>query len=138
MAHNELDSFILKFKNLWQAGCNAKLSLKSIDGKAEAHFSVELGDAPAIQRSRNGPSRQRRRERRAAAREAAEQANNELIVAEEVSIVTTDGGNLVAINKDTTNDEKQVKTQSYKMNSAVTMIFLIILLKMILLSMKLC
>ena len=106
MAHKELDSFILKFKNLWQAGRNAKLSLKSVDGKAEAHLSVELGDAPAIQRSRNGPSWQRRWERRAAAREAdkaAEQANIELNVAEEVSIVTTDG-NLVAIKKDTINE----------------------------------
>ena len=104
MAHKELDSFILKFKNLWQAGRNATLSFKSIDGRAEAHLSVELGDAPAIQRSRNGPSRQLRRERRAAARKAAEQANIEQTVAEEASIVSTDGGNLVETNKGTRND----------------------------------
>jgi hypothetical protein len=42
MAHKELASFFLKFKNLWQAGWNAKLSLKSNEGKAEAHLSVEL------------------------------------------------------------------------------------------------
>ena len=90
MAHKELDSFFLKFKNLWQAGWNAKLSLKSNEGKAEAHLSVELGDAPVIQRSRNGPSRQRRRERRAAARKAekaTERVNVDTIVAVEASNV---------------------------------------------------
>ena len=70
MAHKELDSFFLKFKNLWQAGWNAKLSLKSIKGKSEAHLSVELEDTPVLKKPRNGPSRQRHRDRRAAAREA--------------------------------------------------------------------
>ena len=51
MAHKELASFFLNFKNLWQAGWNAKLSLKSNEGKAEAHLSVELWDAPVIQQS---------------------------------------------------------------------------------------
>ena len=91
MAHNELDSFFFKFKNLWQAGWDAKLSLKSTGGKTEVHLSVELGHAHVLRKSRSSPSRQRRRERRAAAREAekaAEQVNDEQDVA-------------VAINKDT-------------------------------------
>ena len=45
-----MDSFILKFRNLWQAGWNAKLSLESIHGKVEVNLSVELGDAPVFLR----------------------------------------------------------------------------------------
>ena len=74
MAHNEIDSFILKFRNLWQAGWNAKLSLESISGKIEVNLSVELGDAPVCQRPKTSPSRQRRRARRAAARDVGNTA----------------------------------------------------------------
>ena len=83
MAHCEIESFVLKFKNQWQAGRNATSSFKSNAGKAEANVCVELGDAPPVTgqfwRPRISPSRQRRRDRRAAARKmakaAAEQAN---------------------------------------------------------------
>jgi hypothetical protein len=61
LAHYEIDSFVLKFNNLWQAGRNATLSFKSNAGKAEAHLCVELGDAPLLtghfQTPRNSPSR---------------------------------------------------------------------------------
>ena len=117
MAHKELDSSFLKFKNLWQAGWNAKLSLKSNEEKAEAHLSVELEDAPVIQKSRNGPSRQRRRERRAAARKAekaTERVNVDTIVAVEASNVPTveenvansNVENIVETNKNATIDKK--------------------------------
>ena len=84
MPHCELDSFVLKSKNLWVAGRNANLRIKSIKGKAEVHLSVELGDALRVtsngptSQSKNIPSRQQRRVRRAAARESAkaEEANN--------------------------------------------------------------
>ena len=69
----EIDSFVQKFKNLWHAGRNASLCIKSVGGKAHVDLSVELGEASRTAahhfRSRNGPARQRRRDRRAAARE---------------------------------------------------------------------
>ena len=75
MAISELDSFIMKFKNLWQAGRNANLTIKTIDGKVEANLSVELGDPPVLSRhfqyNKSSPSRQRRRDRRASARATA-------------------------------------------------------------------
>jgi hypothetical protein len=107
MAHCELDSFVLKFKNLWQAGRNANLSIKSNGGKVEVHLSVELGDAPFvtshghIPRSKNGPSRQRRRERRAAAHagtRAAEQANIDQDTAVEASNGSTGSEILSTVN----------------------------------------
>jgi hypothetical protein len=74
MGHNELDSFFLKFKNLRQAGWNAKLTLDSNHGKLEVNLSVELGDAHVFRKSKNSPSRQRRRARRSAAQDAAKKA----------------------------------------------------------------
>ena len=92
MADQELNSFILKFKNLWKSGRNANLTIKSIAGKAHVSLNVELDDNPADldqhqhgklrNGSRNGPARQRRRLRRAAAcqaekaTEAEEEAEN--------------------------------------------------------------
>ena len=76
---SELDSFVVKFKNLWSSGRNASLLIKSVAGKAEVKLELELGDAPAVlpsmhelqqRRSRYGPARQRRKLRRAAEREA--------------------------------------------------------------------
>ena len=74
MACPEIDSFILKFKNLMSAGRNASLNIQVNAGKAHVNLSVELehpagGDHPR-HGSKNGPARQRRRLRRAAAREA--------------------------------------------------------------------
>ena len=80
MANQEINSFILKFKNLWRTGRNSSLTIKSNAGKAHVSLTVELDEIPADlddahhgmpQRSRNSPARQRRRQRRAAARQAA-------------------------------------------------------------------
>ena len=113
----EIDSFILKFKNLWQAGRNADLSIKSSNGKVEVSLSVQLGDAPPLPARHqlhpsNGPSRQRRRVRRAAAREAAastEETIDDNNVAEEIITIAVadapeeevgDNNNFVAENGD--------------------------------------
>ena len=74
MAKAEIDSFILKFKNLLLSGRNATLVLKSNAGNADVSLNVDLGQVPpppaqhVHHRSRDGPSRQRRRLRRAQAR----------------------------------------------------------------------
>ena len=68
MAMSELDSFVIKFKNLLSSGRTASLLIKAVAGKAEVKLEVKLGDAlvqPPLhehhhQRSRNGPARQRR------------------------------------------------------------------------------
>ena len=85
---DEMDSFNLKFKNLWKSGRNANLTIKSTSGKAKVILSVEL-DEPAVHAhlqhhhhpARNGPARQRRREKRAAAREAAAAEVSESVTA---------------------------------------------------------
>ena len=78
MTHNELDSFVVKLKNLWSAGRNAKLSVETVAGKATVTLSVvDLDVPPHVQllhqqrRPRNGPAQQRRRVRRAAAQQTA-------------------------------------------------------------------
>ena len=74
MAKLEIDSFILKFKNLLLSGRNATLVLKSNAGNADVSLNVDLGQVPpqptqhVHHQSRDGPSRQRRRLRRAQAR----------------------------------------------------------------------
>ena len=74
MAKAEIDSFILKFKNLLLSGRNATLVLKSNAGNADVSLNVDLGQVPpqptqhVHHQSRDGPSRQRRRLRRAQAR----------------------------------------------------------------------
>jgi hypothetical protein len=93
MAQAEIDSFILKFKNLLLSGRNATLVMKSNAGKAEVSLNVDLGHVPPLpvqhqeHRSRDGPSRQRRRLRRAQActdskaEEASEVIDDESIAA---------------------------------------------------------
>ena len=77
MARAEIDSFILKFKNLLLSGRKATLLIKSNSGNAEVSLSVELGEIPPppdqqhCHRSHNGPSGQRRHLRRAAAKAAS-------------------------------------------------------------------
>ena len=74
MAKAEIDSFILKFKNILLSGRNATLVLKSNAGSAEVSLNVDLAQVPPPpaqhihHRSRDGPSRQRHRLRRAPAR----------------------------------------------------------------------
>jgi hypothetical protein len=85
MAQAEIDSFILKFKNLLISGRNATLVIKSNAGKAEVSLNVELGQVlpPHVQhqhqRSRDGPSRQRRKLRRAEARAAVSKSEEALV-----------------------------------------------------------
>ena len=71
---SELDSFVLKFKQLWKAGVEAHLAVDSHAGQAWLHLHVPLGQAPGpnheVQKlkNKNNPSRQRRRVRREAVR----------------------------------------------------------------------
>jgi len=74
MAANELDSFVLKFKNLWRNGQEATLKVKSKEVEAWVELQVVLVhplDLPppqlkVHQRVANGNSRDHRRARRAA------------------------------------------------------------------------
>ena len=86
MNPSELQSFVSKFRSLWQTSLDAHLKLKSHAGKAWVSLAVQLGDAPGPlqppphipplrKKNRNGPSQQRRRERRAAARAEKEKAD---------------------------------------------------------------
>ena len=81
---NEVDSFVLKLKNLWKAGRDAKLTIETVAGEATVTLSVRGLPEPQpggpaqqehylsqlVSQSRNGPARQRRREKREAARQA--------------------------------------------------------------------
>ena len=91
MARAEIDSFILKFKNLLLTGRSATLVIKSNAGKAEVSLNVELGHVPPPsgqnQKYPNGPSRQRRRLRRAASRVASKTEEVMEVVDEEVNAV---------------------------------------------------
>ena len=110
MAKAEIDSFILKFKNLLLSGRNATLVLKSNAGNAEVSLNVDLGQftPPPTQhvqhRSRDGPSRQRRRLRRAQARatEAEEVSDAQVETAAQAEDSETD---LVQTEPETLKDE---------------------------------
>ena len=84
MSHIELDSFLFKFKCLWQAGYKASLKVETIAGEAKVVLEAGLGHFPVPPppfnfpqgnlhpgRHHNGPAQKRRRERREAARRAA-------------------------------------------------------------------
>jgi hypothetical protein len=88
----ELNSFVTKFLNLWQSGCDASLQLKTRGGKAKITLQLGLGEAPPPPfstpppRRVPGPSRQRRTERRALARKEAEEAEDKTNVEEEENV----------------------------------------------------
>jgi hypothetical protein len=111
MAKAEIDSFILKFKNLLLSGRNATLVLKSNAGNAEVSLNVDLGQVPpqptqhVHHQSRDGPSRQRRRLRRAQAR-ATE--------AEEVTEVSDAQVETAAQAKDSETDLVQTEPETLK------------------------
>ena len=96
MALLEIDSFVLKFKNLLLAGVNANLTINSQAGKAILTLTAEV-DVPPLHPRHVGAARLRRRERRAAEREtnvttgvagsnpATEEANPNLAAEEAVS-----------------------------------------------------
>ena len=80
MCDSELDSFVKKFKDLWQSGLDAHLVVDTHAGQAWVDLRVRLGHAPGPQQHqphqpglqklskvRNGPPRQRCRARRNAA-----------------------------------------------------------------------
>ena len=83
MFHSELNNFVVKFHQLWQAGFNAHLNVDSHAGYAWCGLRVDLGPAPAAPRHpqqhevrpggrRHAPSYRRRLDARAAARAAKE------------------------------------------------------------------
>ena len=90
MIVTELDTFVKKFYQLWNAGQVAHLDVDSNAGNAWVGLRVQLGHAPGplhqqlhpTYKKSDCPSRQRRRARRAAAR--AEEVN-----AEEATTTTT-------------------------------------------------
>ena len=80
---NELQSFVNKFINLWQSGCEASLVLETKAGNAYVNLKLGLGQAPIPPYAGGhghrggGPARQRRSAKREAERQArviAEQA----------------------------------------------------------------
>ena len=71
MALPEIDSFVLKFKNLLLAGINANLTIKSQAGKAVLTLTAEV-DVSRPHPRHVGAARLRRRERRAAERGATD------------------------------------------------------------------
>ena len=78
---SELDSFLFKFKNLWNIGRHVKLTMEAKAGKADVTLCIRDLECPSTflpqtKRSRNGPAQQRRRERRAKERELAAEATN--------------------------------------------------------------
>ena len=90
----EIDSFILKFKNLQYAGLKATLTLEAENGKALVSLKAELGylspppdhllptrpgytAAPIVARLHRSPSYFRRQERRRQAAQAAVGPNGE-------------------------------------------------------------
>ena len=83
----QLHSFVVKFINLWQAGCDASLHVDCHDGQAAVHLCAGLGEVLPPQqqqpqpfhRKAQGLSRYRRRQRREQARQA-EKANQDAIV----------------------------------------------------------
>ena len=88
MVVTELDTFVQKFHQLWNAGLNAHLNLDTHAGSAWVSLHVQLGHLPGpphlqphppfypVAKKVASPSRQRRQDRRAAARKAdAEKAD---------------------------------------------------------------
>lgn len=84
----ELDTFVLKFKQLWNSGQTAHINLDTHAGNAWVSLHLQLGFAPGPllpqphqAKKIANQSRQRRRERRAAAarQAAAEKAAQEIV-----------------------------------------------------------
>ena len=134
MSAKELNSFVHKFHQLWNAGYSAHLDLDTHAGRAWVGLRVQLGHAPGHvhhhlhhpfpqpHKKPDSPSRQRRRARRAAAshtkaeeaakKETADQAGSkpENIIEEivndndETLIVTAEEAN-IDISDEVCNDE---------------------------------
>ena len=85
MHAEEVDSLILKFRQLWKTGFDAHLDLHTHAGQAWVSLHVRLGHSQEHRhqrdyyKARNSPSRRRRREKRANARRDAEKATENLV-----------------------------------------------------------
>ena len=96
MVVTELDSFIRKFHQLWQAGLTAHLDLDTHAGTAWVGVCVQLGHqvpGPPPQPHQTSSSRDRRRARRLAARKQAERVAAEQAVATPEEEAGTNFGN---------------------------------------------
>ena len=80
----ELNSFVVKFKQLWKSGLNAHLDLDTSAGKAWVGLRLDLGDGLAAprhqgaheQKGKDSPSKERRRERRTLLRKTGTTENH--------------------------------------------------------------
>ena len=121
---NEIDSFILKYKNLLLAGIDANLTITSYGGKAVLTLAVEVDVShpqPHHHLRHVGAARLRRRERRAAERAAAADPADATNQAEEANpieaaeeVVIENGND--SIQEDTTEEviKKKIKTKRKK------------------------
>ena len=80
---NQLNSFFVKFRDLWKAGHTAHLDLDAKNGKAWVGIRLELGcNESSINAHPFTSARERRREKRAAARNNSHVKMSEKFVAE--------------------------------------------------------
>ena len=131
MLATELDTFVHKFRQLWNAGLNAHLNLNCHAGAAYVGLQLELGHAPGPAhhqahpfyhpRRPFTPSYQRRRARRSAARatkdDTVEVSNREDCLVDENNYVEE-----ISTAKDTTNEgvnERNENKDSEKENTEV-------------------
>ena len=105
MYDTELDTFIHKFKTLWNSGLDANLNVETHAGQAWVSLRVQLGKAPGPlhphfphHKPRHSPSRERRRVRRAdARRKTAEEETNEESKEKETVIEDTETEDVVTV-----------------------------------------
>ena len=89
----QLHSFVVKFINLWQAGCDASLHVDCHDGQAAVHLRAGLGEVLPPQqpqpqpfhRKAQGLSRICRRQRREQSRQA-EKAIQDAVVEADIDV----------------------------------------------------
>ena len=102
MSHCEVDSFLTKFKQLWHAGIEATLTVKTVNGGSSIALTAGLGPIPGLphhvhpSRQHRGAAYYRRQERRQEARRQAErQAVDHESIAEKATEVSDDSANTV-------------------------------------------
>ena len=135
MSTLEIDTFVKKFYQLWNAGHTAHLNVDTHAGKAWVGLRVQLGHAPGplhhhphppffqAQKKTDSPSRQRRRARRAAARLVNAEEAIIMKASEETAIEeTADNVIIEDENVEETNNSKScediVKTVNEEPNTA--------------------
>ena len=103
---SELDTFVLKFKQLWRCGHEAQLNVEAKNGKAWVDMRLCLDDEPGplhdpfkLSKFKISPSRERRKIRREAARrENSKKESDMTIVTEEATNdLTEDKIDVVAV-----------------------------------------